>query len=211
MIPLFIYNCSTESVDDEKYNNVDIINSLYDTIISPTIHEEDPATLKGIYDLDIDNDNIADVIFMVEKHSLGRDFHRKSSIETKNDYSIAFQNSYEIITLTNDQAPPGYVEVDSAIVIAPKNLSLKDTISKELLFTKEPITVAYYEHGMYQDYEWYHYLNDWVENGEGYIGLYNETESICCWLKINVIDYDNIMLKSFKYSIGEIPLVIKEK
>ena len=117
--------CLASCKDDEIIiiQNVGKIISLNDTIISPVYVDDDGITLRGEYQLDIDDDLNTDLIFRALYYGLGREALSSIIIELKNNSRIAFQSAFKNWVYENHNI--GETTYDTDTINIPRIFSLQ--------------------------------------------------------------------------------------
>ena len=197
----------------EKKNEIDrypqnTIISLEDTVITAS-NLIDPSENSGIFELDIDHDQIVDIVFSVTQYSLGRESNRFTDIEMKNGYELAIQSSYKVrSSYYNTGGGNILMNLDSQLVRIPENLNFNDTLSTNKEYSNEITELVYSGHNSFTSASWQDYCGYWIGVGEGFIGIWNQSLHTFAWIKISVLDFDKLMLKAYLYSQNQEFIII---
>jgi len=204
-ICVLIFSCDKKEAD-LKYKNAGIVISLNNSVLLPT--NEHPATNSASFFLDIDNDQISDIEFEAVRHSLGRESYQLLKIKLFNGFSLKTQKAlkYSFLNITTIDS----ISTTSLPVDVPGFFALNDMITKDLQGVNDSILLAYNLNDSYAQFKWRNYIPYWLDKGDGYLCIYNDLDNILGWIKVNVANYDHLILKSFYYSIGKDSLKIEE-
>lgn len=210
---LFFGSCENKHDDTEDYNtptyeqydNEGIINSV-DTTLGFSIISLSYEELT--YNVDIDHDGSADVLFTLSIDPSYKDFRESINITTLNSYEFAIQESYEIHEGNFNEY--GEITVDSVLVEIPKILNLNDTIFNLFSYDSKITKLTYSKSWKYNSYHGNTIITGWNGIGSKYICVINNVNNIFCWFKIEVLDFNMIKIYSFYYKIGEEYLIIRD-
>ena len=153
---------------------------------------------QGKYELDLDKDQNIDIAFLVENHSLGRESYSISKIILHNNYSLFTEKGTKLYHSENYNYPESNSDTTEEVAI-PKIFSLGDSISKNYTISNDTITLAYRYQNAYTSYSMSYEINQWVNIGEKYLGLYNAAQELLAWILIDLSQPDIIFIKSYYY------------
>ncbi len=202
----FITSCAEEEQNNLNPNQDKII-FLNDTLC-PTETENYGITKTGLYLLDINNDSVTDFKIFVKNHHLGRQYYAYTNVVPQNGFSLFTDEG--IKTSYSENYIHGFYEPDTNIIIIPKIYSLMDTVSESGFLTNDSIILVYEHHDKFAGNSWGDYISEWLDEEDKFLGIVNNEERILCWIKIKVLSYDEIIIKSFKYIVDENELVISD-
>jgi hypothetical protein len=191
-------------IDSITFSNPDnTIVNLQDTLFPP----QGPV---GGYNIDVDKDGVNDFNFYWE----GSD-----GISISKHYTyITAMNNYEISTeniTVEHRYYCGGIPMDTTFfdTLIPDIYITGDTIKSTTVFTTGKIFIAeqYHFYSMYTDCHNGYLYDNWKSNEIRYIAFrkVNETNTKIGWLKLKVLDYNYVILISYKIPENTGNMVIK--
>lgn len=198
-------SCNKKNNEPKQFENANTINVLDTTIeVSSLLQSFESVSFQ----LDIDLDKVADLSFTVSIDPDYNDHIKSLTINTFNNFEFAVQNSYEIREGNFNENSEWIV--DSVLVEIPMIFGNQSTVSNSLSFGTDNQKLAFYHSWKHNSYYGNNRISGFSNMGIKYIGIRNQTNDILGWIKIEVIDFNKIIIKSFYYSIGQNSLIINE-
>lgn len=185
-----------------------ISNNTFIDSISKNITVSDEISLNnniGIKSfpatLDIDDDKIDDLQFIVLSYDGVSNHYSFSSIKPLNNYEIAIDS---IVQQTWDVNPSNLTDTlfNLVTVFYPKIYVLGDTILNSNNFSNKKLYLSIYDSSHY-GYRSIFNLNFWNKDEIRYIGFRKTIGNITKtgWIKLKVINYTNVTLYSYKIPV----------
>lgn len=179
--------------------------SLNDTLIRPT-QDDGKATLWGYFDLSLDNDKMIDLKMILQGYSYGREVTLSTKIELYNGFEIVSAQYEQTYTSNYDNS-----QYDTVVsyVSMPRIFQKGDTITNQLNYSNDALFLSYYNSNRFQLGTWQTISNPWLEAENKYICLRNLEKEMFCWIMIDVVGYNKIVMKKYAYATGNEFLIIK--
>jgi len=145
----------------------------------------------------IDGDNQVDVTLKISHRIDYKDRTKSLEIRVQNGFEIAIDESFQVNESDfNENYTTRY---DTVLITIPKILDYGDTLSNQLEFKSGKYELALYDWNWINDYYAQRTITEWVDAGAKYIGLRNPEKNLYCWIKLKVLDFDKVKLRSYLY------------
>lgn len=205
IVSLFLLFFSCNENDNHLFGNAER-EIRFNVTLKPLVSSNYGITSTSTFQFDIDNDNKKDIGFSVSNHSLGRESYSVTWINVHNGFSLFTQQG--IMFKYSEANSIDQYSSENVNVEIPRIYYLGDLFSDTVSYVSDSIIIAYQHQERYTSYSWGSTISQWVGIGEKYLVFEHKVKKIKGWIKIEVLNYDEMLIKSVYYKIGEEALVV---